>query len=596
MGFMAGFGPAFSDAFNAGNDRRAKRKDDLFKLTYSEFLDRREKYEKKKESDSKLIGSAKTLARDLAGNEEYWPKVYDWLQSGMSENTILELIQNGEFETAPTATPEVQDIGPPEEVQMADNGLANPTAEMPAAQSDVAQMAMPEQDSGMMGKLFPGMAQAKRDRDINSSLDQVSQVSGMKREEIDQIMKGTGNTVKTDSSGIVYKRKPTPVEPDKINTPEESWIEQTHAQREYDLNPTATNEVRLQKANDRVRALKDLQVIKEESRARADAAKEGRPYGFFSAKRFDENGNMVGSVLVKPSNDGFETDGGQFVPKNQIKLWQKDEQDDYKKLASATAKIGTDHVKRGSGVKDLLYTAKDMSDIVAQSKGAVLGQRTAGLAGLATDWAQELTTIKQVLTDDNVANDAEAGVKLSDLDRTIQGLLGKNITDLATQRALLDAKATIFAYKLGMAMGQEGRALAETERMVFQRLADSGSNPEKFNQNLANLVSDQVRSFDSSSADLNNYNIEVEAFQRLYGWKEPPFQTVPTFGELMVKEPELKQAYDYFKPFMNTASGAATPQDQSGAQPVQVKSVEEYNSLPSGTSYIDPNGKRRIKQ
>ena len=71
MGFMAGFGPAFADAFNAGNERRAKRKDDMFKLTYSEFLDRREKYEKKKEADSKLVSSAKTLARDLAGKEEY---------------------------------------------------------------------------------------------------------------------------------------------------------------------------------------------------------------------------------------------------------------------------------------------------------------------------------------------------------------------------------------------------------------------------------------------------------------------------------------------------------------------------------------------
>src|SRR5690606_10100224 len=121
--------------------------------------------------------------------------------------------------------------------------------------SDVAQMSSPQQQpTGMMDRLFPGSAQAKRDRDINSALDQVSQVSGMGRNEIDQIMKGTGSTVKTDSSGIVYKRKPVPVEPDKINTPEEAWIEQTHAQREYNVNPTATNEVRLQKANDRVKA------------------------------------------------------------------------------------------------------------------------------------------------------------------------------------------------------------------------------------------------------------------------------------------------------------------------------------------------------
>lgn len=551
MGFMAGFGPAFADAFNAGNERRAKRKDDMFKLTYSEFLDRREKYEKKKEADSKLVGSAKTLARDLAGNEEYWPKVYDWLQSGMSESTILDLIQNGEFETAPTASPEVQDVGPPEEAQMVNSGLANPSAEMPAAQSDVAQMSSPQQQStGMMDRLFPGFAQAKRDRDINGALDQVSQVSGMRRNEIDQIMKGTGNTVKTDSSGIIYKRKPTSVEPDKINTPEEAWIEQTHAQREYDLNPTATNEIRLQKANDRVKALKDLEAIKQEARARADAAKEGRAYGFFSAKQFDEQGNFTGSVLVKPSNDGYETESGQFIPKSQVQLWKEGEQDDYKAVAKATAKLGEDQIKKSSNTKELLFLGKDMSDIVAASKGNVLAQRTTNFTTLAVDWAQELTAISNILTDENVANDMGAEEKLANLDRTVQDLLGKSINDVTMQRALLDAKVKIFAYRLGMAMGQEGRSLAETERKVFEEVTKAGGSPEKFNQNIANLISDQIRSYETVSSDLNNYNLEVEAFQKLYGWKEPPFQTVPTFGQMMVKEPKLKEAYDYFKPFM----------------------------------------------
>lgn len=562
MGFMAGFGPAFADAFNAGNERRAKRKDDMFKLTYSEFLDRREKYEKKKEADSKLVSSAKTLARDLAGKEEYWPKVYDWLQSGMSESTILDLIQNGEFETTGTASPEVQNVDSPEEAQMINSGLANPSAEMPAAQSDVTQMSSPQQQpTGMMDRLFPGFAQAKRDRDINGALDQVSQVSGMGRNEIDQIMKGTGSTVKTDSSGIIYKRKPTPVEPDKINTPEEAWIEQTHAQREYNVNPTATNEVRLQKANDRVKALKDLEAIKQEARARADAAKEGRAYGFFSAKQFDEQGNFTGSVLVKPSNDGYETESGQFIPKSQVQLWKEGEQDDYKAVAKATAKLGEDQIKKSSNTKELLFLGKDMSDIVAASKGNVLAQRTTNFTTLMVDWAQELTAVSNILTDENVANDVGAEEKLANLDRTVQDLLGKPINDVTMQRALLDAKVKIFAYRLGMAMGQEGRSLAETERKVFEEVTKAGGSPEKFNQNIANLISDQIRSYETVSSDLNNYNLEVEAFQKLYGWKEPPFQTVPTFGQMMVKEPKLREAYDYFKPFMTFSTQPGTTEE-----------------------------------
>lgn len=108
MGFMAGFGPAFSEGMKKNNELREQRKDDAFKLTFAEMSKRRDQYAADKKEDQAMVRKAKAFAsmKDPA----LWPKVYEWAKAGLSDEQIKENMQ-GSFTTegpvapAPTAKP-----------------------------------------------------------------------------------------------------------------------------------------------------------------------------------------------------------------------------------------------------------------------------------------------------------------------------------------------------------------------------------------------------------------------------------------------------------------------------------------------------------
>jgi hypothetical protein len=602
MGFMAGFGPAFAQSFNSSLERRAQRKDDMFKLTYKEYLDRRNQYEQKKSEDSAAIKKAKVLARDMAGNEEAWPMIREWIGSGLTDGQIDELIKNGEFETKGIAKPASPDMIDPVDTQMQSAGLdqgAVTPSNLPTetgTQSAPAPQApqMPGAGGGMMDKLFPGMAAKKAARDENTNFNQIASVTGDSPDQIKNVMSGRAGVTKVADMepGVIYKKKPGSFEPDKINAPDEVWIEHTQAKRAYEENPTAVNEVRLQMAEDRMKALQDLEAFKAEKAEQAKAEASGNFLNMSSYKLYDESGKFVKPVMVRKDGEQLlYKDGNEWkeAPKEMLMPWDEDEKKELARLASDTRKIASEHIAKARGVSDLIYSAKDMADIVSASDGNVLAQRTAGLSKLAQDWAQELRTIQNLVSSDG--SSPTLSEDLDKIDKQIDAMIGQGVSDLATQRALLDAKATVFAYKLGITMGQEGRALAEAERKVFQALADAGSSPQKFNQNLANLLKDQVRSLEGAERDITQHNNDVKAFQSTYdGWNEPPFEIVPSFSSVMNKEPELRDAYDYFKPFMNT-NARETPQTQQAVP-------EGYTAIgrtPDGkTVYRTPDGKQVV--
>lgn len=98
MGFMAGFGPAFANSFRDARDRSAKRKDDLFKLTYQEFLSRRSKKEEADKKNSEAIRYAKSLIQGREDiPEEAWSVVAQWKLNGLSDAQIEDNLERGEW-------------------------------------------------------------------------------------------------------------------------------------------------------------------------------------------------------------------------------------------------------------------------------------------------------------------------------------------------------------------------------------------------------------------------------------------------------------------------------------------------------------------
>lgn len=105
MGFMAGFGDAFSKGLERNQLLREKRKDDVFRMTFNEYSKRDEEYREKVKADEKDARKAKTFAE--MKDPALMPKVLEWVKGGMSDDQIMENLQTGTFETGAGKTGKV---------------------------------------------------------------------------------------------------------------------------------------------------------------------------------------------------------------------------------------------------------------------------------------------------------------------------------------------------------------------------------------------------------------------------------------------------------------------------------------------------------
>ena len=100
-GFMSGFGPAFADAFNAGNARHAQEEQDNFQMMYKAYIDKKAKLDEEDKLNSTNIKKAKSLAADYTGSEQNWQPIYRMLAAGRDDSEIVDFLKENDMEIAP---------------------------------------------------------------------------------------------------------------------------------------------------------------------------------------------------------------------------------------------------------------------------------------------------------------------------------------------------------------------------------------------------------------------------------------------------------------------------------------------------------------
>lgn len=198
MGFMAGFGEGFSKSFEAGNDRLAQQKQDILRMTFASYENRKKEYAEAKAKDTELVSQAKALVAGVPGaTEEAWGPAYNWLKSGLSADKVQERIAHSTFAVRPS-TPTVGQEQPTQ--PLAHNVQGQPVPPMagevqgqpinPRTEQPTAQEAPPEdaQQGGFLDQMS-GIFNTK-DKMMASANDQVRNSSGMTKEEWDQLNAG----------------------------------------------------------------------------------------------------------------------------------------------------------------------------------------------------------------------------------------------------------------------------------------------------------------------------------------------------------------------------------------------------------------------
>lgn len=102
----------------------------------------------------------------------------------------------------------------------------------------------------------------------------------------------------------------------------------------------------------------------------------------------------------------------------------------------------------------------------------------------------------------------------------------------------------------------------------------------------------EMKSFLDSLTNVNNTReanaFTIQTMQRLYGTPEKA-----AARDAAIKSGQIQPITDFSGQGGSTVN---TSGSSGGGAPMQIKGADDYNALPKGTVYIDPNGKQRTKQ
>lgn len=613
MGFMAGFGPAFSRSFEGARDRAHAERQDTFRLVYQDLIQKREKRDAEIKEDRKAVAKAKALAASVPGvPEEAWMKAYEWVKSDLSDSQIMENLQTGSFEIAQSAaSPDTPTAPSSVDTQMTASGIA-PAAEQ-TAPVQPASAPRGEVDTGNpITNFLKKKAGTSGDLRREKAIERIAKETGASVDDIRAELDGTPSAdVSVDPTRVKYTPGALSNKPDEFNTGEEASIELAQAKTAYDQNPTPQNEHRLMKAQERLQAIIAWTDTQEAIKAKRNGT---MPNGVLH-KIYGPNGYETSALIQQDEQGSYRID--ERGKKTYLAEDQTAEPVSEQELKDIDAimsdmKVPTQELAaRKASVESAIQTVARMNDAVEKSQGKILA---AGPSG-ALAWIQKMAfqlgvagdEIQQTIAGaDAAASNFASGQpidqgmvnqELQKLKGLHDTLLSKDQNDLAVQKGLYDTQKAIFTYQLASAMGQDGKSLAEPERKLFSQLAASGTSPDKFRESMAAILGNMVDSVDAQGRAIGDGTQRLNLFREQYGYIPKGVEITGMAESLDQNEdPTVQQVWGWVRPKGSVKQPTqAQPQPQTPVENIpMISSPAEAAKLPSGTKFKSPDGKIRI--
>lgn len=646
MSFMKGFGDGFERAFQAGIERKERRRDDTFKLMYEDFLKNRETDATRKKEDRKAVDKAKALVDGLDLPEGAWVNAYQWVQAGLDDKEIVERLSTGTFSPSElpagetnTPTPAEQQtrqamaptntesLEAPESAPQAPQpprpsqpvGPTQAAAQPP--QATQAQAQAPQRRNPLAGLLTkPGLFDRKPEpkkgenkrmnRDLEYGINRIAEVTGLSPEEVRKTYERTPDEPLVDTSKALKFTAAPPKR--ELPSLEEAIFKLENARSESEL----------ELAQAEVNAIQQAMKIEQMFRGRADTQ------GNVVTLRVQKPDGAVDYVPARPNMDGGYTpinpnqaiDGqiaGVVDDQEQEWLWElaKDSLDkpamEYKGKQSALISMYRSGGEMASLVEKFPKLQQDTTTSLVSGAQRVLSELIAGrevLRDIPFFKNGGGKSVEQVL--ETVGKGGQISPEdakgLTALEAELASYIGQNNNDLSAAKLLFDTRAALMAYHIGASVNQTGRDLAEPERQRFLELARGGISPQKFMENMGGLLAGIRRDLEQQSANLRDYNQKVNLFEQRYQYR--PFEVVPSMEEVMAKastDPMIAKGIEAFErydplnsPLFNnkptTQPQEPVAQEQPQAQPAsqpagQVKPVGT-DPKTGKTVYQDENG------
>lgn len=503
MSFAKGFGDSFSRSYGDQMDRYhqeardAKAADeDMFKMKFQARLADREKYEKRKEEDTKYVNKARFTAQKLGLDSKTIPAIAQMYASGSDEKYVEESLSNGTWDFS--SVPDVQ-----------------------------SKPAIDTQTEAALGQAQPSVgAEAQPPKERPSWLKKVLNPGGLPEpaptheQRMTEVMGDTSYLDKPyesgyEDNGAVFVGGPPQRE---IPSEGEAAVGLQRAEAALDADP---ENPALQEAYRKAKIDHEgyLSLIHEKAAAEAVATGNADPRFGLTAKVRENGGTgkVVKTFKIRqdPMHPGVYVDneGRKYTPDEvaSLDLIQQDEIEAKEKAINTmqgdetfknyrTASGGLTALSEDLAIMDGLVDAHpeiltDGYINTAQFADATIRNADALAKGFSSAVDEYLGSNGQEEIPQGLVEEASAVVKK----------WGNTAPAKAVDAAVLfQARKLLAGYRLGEAMGQYGKSVAEGERKAFMEAVTAGHDLTTFRQNAGNILQSLESKVDRTADEVKN--------------------------------------------------------------------------------------------
>lgn len=609
--FITGFANALSEGIKRSDESARAERRDLLRASYDDLARQAARREEEEAKDKKNIQAAKTYASMLGMPEDAWPELVPMIRSGVSFKDLKEAYGGGTWEKiespkgveAPAES--AQDVVDPRK------GINAPSPQEAVAQTDPAAAQTQSALGASPQATAPAVPQPqtpegpKKNPALNNPaflMNASGKFKDVRGEASKKYAAATGRTPEQ------MERMSTPYEPQTFGSsgyrfiPGQPQLDLSSPNKAFEIAGRATIALQNNPNDQEARRQLDLarSVIEQSQQAAVglEQAKIDHTNKYISGgikAVFGVDGQFLGErrpgeIVMAQGPDGqpvmMDTVTNQPIGAERPITPHEMEQ---RTLIAQTVDKSLEPVRQRADGAEAALRSFAIAESIVERSPAVLQGVTSSVSERVDKLFKEVDAMSELIKNSfgqNKMPDVSVGSLEASSANLQQFLQSSDLTAnerLAAETALFNAQKNIMAYHIGRAFNQEGRSLAEAERLLFTEMASKGKDADTYKRNMANIFVPIIEGIDADAKRAVDNNSLVKEFFAVYGYT-PKAAQVPSIKEVMMNSGGVvADAFKKLLPYMDER----TSDTHRSEQPQETPTNRQEGDIPPAPEGVD---------